>query len=297
MTTPSTVDALPLRPPLPFPPGQTEEQIAAILGSIELEHAQKAELENYWRQDWRRFVYTLGLASELRGTCLEIGANPYFTTTLLLLFTKLELHLTNYFGPQFGTNAEQTITFRDPFANQPRQEVYSFAHFNIEQEPFPFPNSSFDVVLLCEVLEHLQNDPIRVLLEIKRVLKRRGRLILTTPNVARLENLLRLTAGENIYDPYSGYGPYGRHNREYNKHDLARLLEFCGFELEILFSADVHANAQPASVSSAEILPLVAFRQEDLGQYLFSRSNNARPERRGRPSWLYRSLPAHELVS
>src|SRR5437763_11346969 len=150
--------------------------------------------------------------------------------------------------------------YRVPFENRPQLEVYSFAHFNVEQEPFPFPDSSFDVVLFFEVLEHLQNDPIRVLLEIKRVLKRRGRLILTTPNVARLENVLRLTSGQNIYDPYSDYGPYSRHNREYNKHDLARLLKFCGFELEILFSADVHANAQPASVSSAEILPIVPFR-------------------------------------
>ena len=29
----------------------------------------------------------------------------------------------------------------------------------------------FDVVLLCEVIEHLQTDPMRVLLEVKRVLK------------------------------------------------------------------------------------------------------------------------------
>ncbi len=36
--------------------------------------------------------------------------------------------------------------------------------------------------------------------------------------VSRLENVCRMIAGVNIYDPYSGYRPYGRHNRENNKH-------------------------------------------------------------------------------
>src|SRR3989440_9270321 len=57
-----------------------------------------------------------------------------------------------------------------------------------------------------------------------------------------LENVCRLIAGENIYDPYSGYGPYGRHNREYNRDELAKLLVFAGFEIEVLFSADVHES-------------------------------------------------------
>ena len=208
------METLPLRLPLPFPPGQTEESLLALFGSMELVGSPKQELENYWRQDWRRFVYTYGLVQQLTGRCLELGANPYFTTTLLQLFTDLELTLANYFGSHFDSESSQVVSISSPESGATKTSVMNFSHFNIEDASFPFPDMSFDVIMLCEVLEHLQSDPLKVLLEIKRVLKPDGSLILTTPNVSRLENVCRMLAGVNIYDPYSGYGAYGRHNRE-----------------------------------------------------------------------------------
>ena len=78
----------------------------------------------------------------------------------------------------------------------------------------------FDHILFCEVLEHLTNHPLRAVLQLKKVLKPDGMLVLTTPNAARLENVVAFIEGRNIYDPYSAYGPYGRHNREYTRHEL-----------------------------------------------------------------------------
>ena len=285
----------PLNPPLPLPPGQSEVDLLALFASIELEGALKQELENYWQQDWRRFVYTYGLVQGLAGSCLELGANPYFTTTLLKYFTPLHLTLANYFGPQFGVIARQAVTSVNPRTRESETHEMEFHHFNIEDAVFPFPAGSFDIVLLCEVIEHLQSDPMKVLLEIKRVLKPSGHLVLTTPNVARLENVCRLLAGANIYDPYSGYGPYGRHNREYNKHELAMLLDYCGFELETLFSADVHSNEASSFFPVERVADLLGPRREDLGQYLFARASNQRAARTRRPSWLYRSYPESEL--
>jgi SAM-dependent methyltransferase len=214
---------------------------------------------------------------------------------LLKHFTPLELTLANYFGPQFGVRAAQNVSLTEPRSRETRHCEVSFHHFNIEQDAFPFDDQTFDVVLFCEILEHLHLDPVGVLREIGRVLKPGGRLVLTTPNVSRLENVCRIVAGANIYDPYSGYGTYGRHNREYNKDDLARLLAFCGFDVEVLFSADVHANRASDFASLDEILPLLRRREHDLGQYLFSRSVNTTRRRRGRPAWLYRSYAPDEL--
>src|SRR5688572_26501638 len=45
----------------------------------------------------------------------------------------------------------------------------------------PFANSSFDKVIMSEVLEHLPSD-IKGLREIRRILKKGGKLILTVPN-------------------------------------------------------------------------------------------------------------------
>ncbi len=44
-----------------------------------------------------------------------------------------------------------------------------------------FPDESFDVVVSCEVIEHLE-DPDKMLKEARRVLKTSGRIILTTPS-------------------------------------------------------------------------------------------------------------------
>lgn len=51
----------------------------------------------------------------------------------------------------------------------------------------PYEDASFDVVLLIEVLEHLENHRT-ALCELARVLKPGGVLILTTPNIMRLNS-------------------------------------------------------------------------------------------------------------
>ncbi|MFA6073342.1 MAG: methyltransferase domain-containing protein [Candidatus Woesearchaeota archaeon] len=53
---------------------------------------------------------------------------------------------------------------------------------NIEKEKLPYKNESFDCVFASHILEHLEkNKLIEVMNEIKRVLKKGGVLILTTP--------------------------------------------------------------------------------------------------------------------
>lgn len=288
-------NTFPISPPLHLPPGQTEESIKAFFASIELEGAPKAEMVNYWTQDWKRFIYTLGLAVDKTGECLELGSNPHYTTLLVRYFSRLNLTLANYFGDHFEASASQLVRFSNPISGIDDEVRLPYLHFNVERDDFPFADGRFDLVLFCEIIEHLQNDPIRVLSEIKRVLKPMGALILTTPNVNRLENVARMIAGANIYDPYSGYGSYGRHNREFNRHELCLLLDHCGFDIEIFFSADVHDNLTGNFVPVADVWPLVAHREPDLGQYLFVRAVNARPAKSKRPAWLFRSYPPGEL--
>jgi SAM-dependent methyltransferase len=51
----------------------------------------------------------------------------------------------------------------------------------------PYDDASFDVVLLVEVIEHLENHRV-ALCELARILKSGGVLILTTPNIMRLNS-------------------------------------------------------------------------------------------------------------
>ena len=279
-----------LEAPLPLPPGKQEQGVFDFLASFRLEGAPAQEMVNYLREDFRRFVYTLGLVPEGNGKLLELGANPYFTTLLVREFRGYELTLANYFG-QSGTSGSQKL--ESDHVTEPINLDYDL--FNIEKDAFPYPDGFFDVVLCCEILEHLLEDPLAPLREIKRVLRPNGALVLTTPNAVRLENVARMVSGFNVYDPYSGYGPYGRHNREYTQHELVHLLQDAGFDVEQTFTSDVHPNRAGSFYSIAAMAPLVNFRADELGQYLFTLSRSSGEGRKRKPMWLYRSYPEDEL--
>ena len=290
------VEEMPLvveQPPLPVPTGTSREALLTMLTSVAIEGGNAGELASYAEEDCNRFLYTLDLVPSGPGSLLEIGANPYFVSLLLKTFrTDLRSSRVNYFGGPVG-KAEQTVTVMNEGRLQSHR--FDYVNANIEVDRLPFEDESFDVILYCEVLEHMTGDPMRSLLELKRLLRSDGRLILTTPNVARLENVARLVAGANIYDPYSGYGPYGRHNREYTRHELCRLMAICGFSENLVFTADVHENRAHHFVETSRLAALLSSRSADLGQYLFSRWTNNGPAQNLKPSWLYRSYSSCEL--
>lgn len=263
-----------------------------MLASISIDGAPPSGLSAYLDEDFERFLHTWDLARSAHGRALEIGSNPYFTTVLLREFTDLDLTLTNSFDPDRTGVDRQTVSYVSKDDQQISTDL-EYESLNVESSPFPYPDESFDVVLFCEVLEHLLMDPVCALQEISRVLKPNGLLIVTTPNVARLENVARLVAGANVYDPYSGYGPYGRHNREYTRHELVKLLSFTGFEVTDHFTADVHDNAGAHFTDVSALEPLLHARLADLGQYLFTRSHKTGHASSARPGELYRSQHAH----
>jgi SAM-dependent methyltransferase len=286
----------PLTPPLPLPAGVSEQQLFDFVTSVRVQDAPEAEMRAYGTCDFRRFVYTWGLARDVKGKCLELGGNPYFTTMLLKQFTDLDISLANYFGHANNGEYTQAVDYLELARGEKNSECFTFQHFNIENDSFPYAAGEFDLVVFAEIIEHLLNDPCKVLREIKRVLKPNGTLILTTPNVARLENVTRLISGANIYDPYSGYGPYGRHNREYNRDELIQLLRFEGYEPTACFTADVHGNNAEAFCEVKKIADLLKFRENDLGQYIFIKATASTDKTSVKlPKWLYRSYPEGEL--
>ena len=283
------------QPDLPKLGGLDKEAVLKTLVSFSLDGGSSGELEGYAREDCERFIYTVSLVPEGPLDLLEIGANPYFTTYLLRKFRpQAKLRLTNYFNG--GVEARSQTADLTGFDGATEHEIFEYINANLEEHTLPIESASLDAVLFCEVIEHMQNDPLRALAEIKRILRPNGHLVLTTPNVARLENVAQLLSGGNIYDPYSGYGPYGRHNREYNRHELTRLLEFCGFEIETFFTADVRPNRANDIFPVRKMMPLVEARATDLGQYLFVRCRNVGPMPAQKPSWLYRSYAAYQLT-
>jgi SAM-dependent methyltransferase len=148
----------------------------------------------------------------------------------------------------------------------------------------------FDVIVYCEIIEHLLINPVHTLKEIHRVIKPDGLLLVTTPNVARFSNIIAIGEGRSIYDPYSGFGPYGRHNREFSMPELLRLLEFCGFSHETSFTADAHFEDWSGHPLFEDACRIAAHRPHHLGQYLFAGVRATGKPREGLPASLFRSF-------
>lgn len=85
---------------------------------------------------------------------------------------------------------------------------------NMSGEKLSFADSTFDVVIAAQSIEHVQNDEFFVS-EINRVLKKNGRFICTTPNKDSL-----VPPGEKVYD--SPVYPF--HVREYKPESFFSLL-------------------------------------------------------------------------
>jgi SAM-dependent methyltransferase len=66
-------------------------------------------------------------------------------------------------------------------------------------EPLPFDDESFDVVVAGELLEHLR-DPRRVVAEVRRVLRPGGTFVASVPNAYRLKNRVRFVLGHKPED-------------------------------------------------------------------------------------------------
>ena len=121
------------------------------------------------------------------------------------------------------------------------KDVFEFmaiphSRVDVESEPLPFPDASFDLVLFCEILEHLRSNPLNAVQEIYRVLERGGNLLISTPNITPLMRW-RFLWGKDFQDDLASefaklesIGHMG-HFRIYSRNEVRRLLTRVGFQI------------------------------------------------------------------
>jgi SAM-dependent methyltransferase len=92
-------------------------------------------------------------------------------------------------------------------------------------EPLPFDDNAFDLVLCAETLEHVRDVQL-LLSEARRVLRPGGMLAVTTPAHSRWSALRLLVRGwESEFDPLSP------HLRFFTRRSLSRVLDQLGFDV------------------------------------------------------------------
>ncbi|OGV51479.1 MAG: hypothetical protein A2X49_17000 [Lentisphaerae bacterium GWF2_52_8] len=107
-----------------------------------------------------------------------------------------------------------------------------------------FPDASFDVITMLEVIEHLDR-PVDALREINRALRPSGILVISTPNACSASNVFSsivtgyrnfinriLSRPQKISDMiFFENVPWNRHVQEYHPAALATVLKVNGFEI------------------------------------------------------------------
>ena len=97
----------------------------------------------------------------------------------------------------------------------------------MEDDTIPAGHGEFDLVWCSETLEHIP-DVGAALSEVRRVLRRGGRALITVPYHGRLQAAaIALTRFEAHFDPL------GQHVRFFTRRSLMSTLEFAGFEAEV----------------------------------------------------------------
>lgn len=104
---------------------------------------------------------------------------------------------------------------------------------DIERASIPVPSGGYDVIYFSEVIEHLVEGG-RVLKELAKVLKLGGHLIITTPNLAYIENRMRLLLGRDLHSLTIDRAELGnQHIRVFTLRLLRRLCREAGLVADI----------------------------------------------------------------
>lgn len=237
--------------------------------------------DDYHKVHERRFARTLQVFMDLQpqGRVLELGCSSVLPLSLLQMAPDLEIHVTEF---DLSKPLEHKLKIQ---SNTKSTEVQAYS-LDLEKNQLPVPDEFFDYVLCCEVLEHMEVDPMFMLSEVNRVLKPNGTLILTTPNAVSSWAVTKVLQG---YEPYfymqyhkDGSG-YHRHNYEYSIHSLKGVLVAAGFEGEIWTENTFENPAVPVIKKLLE----AGFLLHNLGDNLFAVAKKTGPILNRYPEVIY----------
>jgi SAM-dependent methyltransferase len=221
----------------------------------------------YTRQHLRRFVATLQRippARKSRESLLELGSLTHLAPAIRKFCGYTDVCCADFWE---ADEKVTSVTLRQ--ANGPDSYTFELRNFNVEADPFPYPDNHFSVVLCCELIEHLQRDPMHMLWECNRVLRPDGFLLLTTPNIASARAIEGLLVGCSPYllSQYNLKTPVDQHNREYAPYEIGLALAAAGFTVVELETEDVWLRSNPAIL---ELLRKVDITTELRGDNIFA---------------------------
>lgn len=165
---------------------------------------------------------------------LEIGTSFVFPQILKNRFKFDSVDVTHFTPDQ--NKSEYKIV---PPGEQDNRELTVF-NLNLEHENIPRNDETYDMILCFEVIEHMEIDPMFLMSEINRVLKKNGLLYLTTPNSTSSRNVFKILNGDapHFHMKYTKTRDKYRHNIEYSPSQLLDITNAAGFKARKFWTED-----------------------------------------------------------
>ena len=166
--------------------------------------------------------------------------------------------------------------------------------FNAEVDRFPYPDAYFSTVICCELLEHLERDPMHMMWEIHRVLRLGGVLLLSTPNIVSLRSVAAALRADHpaLYPKYGrvkiGKGFEPGHLREYTPEEIRLLLAESGFVVVDMSTepyGEMKGKEDPGWVTP--VLKELGLSTDLRGDCIFAIARSDSAPRKRYPDWLY----------
>jgi len=208
------------------------------LGSV----AKRERVETYRLVRTAEFIQRMGGSFEGKRV-LELGSS--LGVNLIgtkQLGARRAVGLDYFVFPESGSNDFYVA----PEAFQTLQQAWDTSgveviRHNLE-DPLPFPDGSFDLVVCNAVIEHVHGIQQLLFHEAFRVLAPGGHFVFTTPNLASLLKRIRFALGRSPNWDIGDYIAQGKnftgHVREFTVPECTYMLTEAGFK-------DVHVEAKP----------------------------------------------------
>ncbi len=185
-------------------------------------------VRNYLRVERERFLDVVTLWPDpptLGARLLDVGVAYGFISVLL--------HQTSGWECE-GLEVEENIPVYCQLAQKKGIRIHSG---KLGTTSLDFESGSFQGVIFSEVLEHLRLSPHGVFRELNRILAPGGFLLVTTPNFARVTNVVKMMLGRNPLETFpdvvaENITEHLTHIREYTMSELESLLSATGFHVE-----------------------------------------------------------------
>lgn len=249
--------------------------------------SQSAEAEEYARGHLARLVKTLEMtpAGGPGDRALEMGAYMQVTPALHHRLGYGEVR-----GCDLGPLGD--IVEKNVMSTGGERFRCLIDLFNAEQDRFPYPDEHFQLVLCCEVLEHLNEDPMAMMAEINRVTRPGGHLVLTTPNICSARGVAAILTGwqpqhfsQYIRPKQGTVDP--KHSREYAPRELPDLLGDAGFETVKLETGPCGSRDLGEFSWVLPSLKKWGYPTELRGEGIYAVGRKTRSVRERYPPWLY----------